>query len=100
MSDVITDTHDDNPDRKGRHLVFLARILVDYGIDAKGISCDEYTSVCIDTKGIAKVYGDYPTYDDNAYVIQTNCELTSVTPENCSTNNPLDWNIGNEDQTG
>lgn len=96
LSNIITDTHYDNPDRKGRHLVFLARILVDYGIEAKGIACDEYTSVCIDTNGIAKVYGDYPTYDDNAYFIQTNCELISVTPENCSTNNPLDWNIGNE----
>ena len=31
LSDVITDTHYDNPDRKGRHLVF-ARIKTDYGI--------------------------------------------------------------------
>ncbi len=96
LSDVITDTHYDNPDRKGRHLVFLARILVDYGIEAKGIACDEYTAICIDTNGIARVFGDYPTYDDNAYFIQPNCELTSVTPENCSTNNSLDWNLGNK----
>ncbi len=96
LSDVITDTHYDNPDRKGRHLVFLARILVDYGIEVKGIACDEYTAICIDTNGIARVYGDYPNYDDNAYFIQTNCELTSVTPENCSANNPLNWNLGNE----
>ena len=80
LSNVITDTHYDNPDRKGRHLVFLARILVDYGIEVKGIACDEYTAICIDTNGIARVYGDYPNYDDNAYFIQTNCELTSVTP--------------------
>ena len=96
LSNVITDTHYDNPDRKGRHLVFLARILVDYGIKAKGIACDEYTAICIDTNGIAKVFGDAPTYDDNAYFIQTNCELTSVVPENCSLGNPLDWNLGNE----
>tara|TARA_R110002050_G_scaffold49818_10_gene115584 strand:- start:11108 stop:12394 length:1287 start_codon:yes stop_codon:yes gene_type:complete len=96
LSEVITDTHYDNPDRKGRHLVFLARILVDYGIAAKGIACDEYTAVCIDTNGIAKVFGGYPSYDDNAYFIQTNCELPNVTPENCSAGNPLDWNLGNE----
>jgi len=96
LSNVITDTHYDNPDRKGRHLVFLARILTDYGIEAKGIACDEYTAICIDTNGIAKVFGEYPTYDDNAYFIQTNCELSNVTPENCSSGTPLNWNLGNE----
>jgi cyanophycinase-like exopeptidase len=96
LSDVITDTHYDDPDRKGRHLVFLSRILADYGIAAKGIACDEYTAVCIDNNGIAKVYGSYPTYDDNAYFIQTNCELSNITPEDCTPSNPLDWNLGNE----
>lgn len=96
LADVITDTHYDNPDRKGRHLVFLARILVDHGVVAKGIACDEYTAVCIDTNGIAKVFGGHPTHDDNAYFIQPNCELSSITPENCSPNNPLNWNLGNE----
>jgi len=96
LSDVITDTHYDNPDRKGRHIVFLSRILVDYGIAAKGIACDEYTAVCINNNGIAKVYGDYPADDDNAYFIQTNCELSNVTPEDCTPGNPLDWNLGNE----
>ncbi|MDR9399502.1 MAG: T9SS type A sorting domain-containing protein [Salibacter sp.] len=92
LSDVITDTHYDNPDRKGRHIVFLSRILVDYRITAKGIACDEYTAVCIDTNGIARVYGDYPTYDDNAYFIQPNCEIINNEPENCSPGSPLDWN--------
>jgi cyanophycinase-like exopeptidase len=95
LSDVITDTHYDNPDRKGRQVVFLSRILVDFGIRAKGIACDEYTAVCIDSNGMAKVFGSYPTYDDNAYFIQTNCEVTNITPEDCSPNNPLDWNLGN-----
>ena len=36
LRDVITDTHYDDPDRKGRHVVFLARMLTDYGSDAKG----------------------------------------------------------------
>lgn len=92
LADVITDTHYDNPDRRGRHVVFLARILEDWGIEAKGIACEEYTAVCIDTNGIARVYGEYPQYDDAAYFIQTNCELNNRSPEDCSNGNPLTWN--------
>lgn len=94
LNQVITDTHFDDPDRKGRLMTFLARINTDYGVLGKAIACDEYTSVCIDTNGIAHVYGGYPTYDDNAYFIQSNCELTSPSPENCSNGAPLDWNHG------
>lgn len=93
LNDVITDTHYDNPDRKGRHVTFLARILKDYEVKAKGIACDEYTAVCISPDGIAKVYGDYPSNDDNAYFIQTNCELDSVTPEQCISGQPLIWDL-------
>ena len=96
LKEVITDTHYDNPDRRGRHMTFLARILTDYGIEAKGIACNEFTSVCIDNNGIAKVYGEYPQYDEFAYFIQTNCELDERTPENCSPGNPLLWNLNNE----
>jgi cyanophycinase-like exopeptidase len=92
LTDVITDTHYDNPDRRGRHSVFLARILTDNGVMARGIACDEYTAVCIDELGIARVYGAYPTYDDNAYFIQVNCEINNNIPENCSSGNPLTWN--------
>jgi len=93
LSNVITDTHFDNPDRKGRLLTFLARIKNDYGQFAKAIACDEYTAVCIDTNGIARVFGGYPTYDDNAYFIQSNCELENPNPENCTPGNPLTWNL-------
>ena len=96
LGDVITDTHYDNPDRKGRHVTFLARIFMDYGIQAKGIACQEYTAVCIDTNGLAKVYGEYPAYDETVYFLQTNCEILDITPEECSLNNPLDWNKGGE----
>jgi hypothetical protein len=34
------------------------------------------------------------TYDDNAYFIQSNCELAVQTPENCTAGNPLTWNLG------
>ena len=96
LSNVITDTHYDDPDRKGRHVVFMSRILTNYGADPKGIACDEYTAVCLGTDGVAQVFGQYPDFDDNAYFIQTNCELSDVTPENCTPGNPLTWNLNNQ----
>jgi cyanophycinase-like exopeptidase len=96
LDNIITDTHFDNPDRKGRLVTFLARIHTDYGVYANAIACDEYTAVCIDTNGIARVFGGHPTYDDNAYFIQSNCELTIQSPENCSSGNPLTWNLGGQ----
>jgi cyanophycinase-like exopeptidase len=92
LDNVITDTHYDNPDRKGRHVVFLARMVMDWGAVAKGIACDENTAICIPSDGIARVYGDYPDNDDNAWFIQTNCELDSISPEECSNGQPLTWN--------
>jgi len=94
LSDIITDTHYDDPDRRGRHTTFLARIMTDTGIAARGIACDEYTAVCIDPAGIARVYGDFPSSNDNAYFIMSNCELPDRTPEICVINTPLRWNRG------
>ncbi len=96
LQNVITDTHYDNPNRKGRHAVFMARFLFDYGTQVGGIACDEYTAVCIDNDGIARVFGGFPNYDDNAYFIQVNCELDNVNPEVCAPNQPLTWNRGGE----
>lgn len=96
LQDVITDTHYDNPDRRGRHITFLARIFTDLNIKVKGIACDEYTAVCIAPDGKASVYGGYPTHDDNAYFIQINCELENQNPENCSPNQKLNWNLDNK----
>jgi cyanophycinase-like exopeptidase len=95
LTDIITDTHYDNPDRKGRHVSFLAKIFKDYGVAAKGIACEEYTAVCIDTNGIGHVYGDYPASDDYAYFLQPNCILPN-SPENCSAAQPLTWDRNNE----
>jgi len=92
LENVITDTHYDNPDRRGRQVVFMSRMLSDYGINPKGIACDEYTAVCIDTLGIAHVYGGFPAYDDNAYFIQTNCEVQNNVPETLLNSSPLTWN--------
>lgn len=96
LSNVITDTHYDNPDRKGRHVVFLSRILQDGQQIAKGIACDEYTAVCIPPNGICKIYGEYPQYDEDVYFIQPNCDLVDPTPESCEPNTPLTWNRGGQ----
>lgn len=38
LGNLITDTHYDNPDRKGRHIVFLARMIKDFSVNTpKGI---------------------------------------------------------------
>lgn len=96
LNDVITDTHYDDPDRKGRHAVFMARMVTDHGINARGIACDEFTAICIDPAGLARVYGEFPSFDDNAYFIQTNCNLSDFGPETCATDQPLDWNLDGE----
>lgn len=92
LENTITDTHFDDPDRKGRLAVFMARMFTDYSMDARAIACDEYTAVCIDENGIAEIYGGWPTYDDNAYFVQINCENTNQTPESCINAQPLTWN--------
>ncbi len=96
MRDVITDTHYADRDRQGRHTVFLARILTDYAVAPKGIACNEYTAVCIDTAGLATVYGDFPNYEEAAYFLQTNCELEDFSPEVCLASQPLTWNHGGQ----
>lgn len=93
LQNVITDTHYNNPDRKGRQVVFMAKMLMDFGIDAKGIACDEYTSIWIDTSGIARAYGDFPSYNDNVYFLQINCENANPQPENYTNGQPLNWNL-------
>jgi cyanophycinase-like exopeptidase len=96
MQTVITDTHYDNPDRRGRHVVFMARAMEDFGYNfPRGIACEEYVAVCVDTFGIARVYGGYPTYDEQAYFIQVNCNFAEDPfPEVCTDLNPMTWSHG------
>ncbi len=93
---TITDTHFDNPDRRGRLVTFLARMSLDSGVPQFAIACDEYTAVCIDENGLAKVFGGFPTYNDNAYFISTNCSVINNFPETCLPNNPLTWMANND----
>lgn len=91
LQEVITDTHYNNPDRRGRHTVFMARIAADNNIRAKGIACDEYVAVCIDQTGIAKVFGSFPQYQDFAYFLQVDCE-DEFLPQTLQANQSLTWN--------
>ncbi|MCF6308175.1 MAG: T9SS type A sorting domain-containing protein [Flavobacteriaceae bacterium] len=95
LENVITDTHYDDPDRRGRHTVFLARFTTDIGNRSFGIACNEYTAVCIEEDGTVSVYGDYPDYEEYAYFLQANC-VEDFQPENCSEGNPLTW-MGQDD---
>ncbi|MCY7410271.1 MAG: T9SS type A sorting domain-containing protein [Chitinophagales bacterium] len=90
LKNTITDTHYDNPDRRGRQTTFLARLMTDYGFRPYGIASEEYTAVCIDENNIAHVYGYYPDYDDYAYFIQANC-IEPNEPETCVAGQPLSW---------
>jgi cyanophycinase-like exopeptidase len=91
LQTVITDTHYDHPDRKGRHVSFMARLIQDFQIVPKGIACEEYTAVCIDSAGWARVYGNYPEKQDFAYFIQVNDEFAGNKPQVCVAKKPLEW---------
>lgn len=91
LNNVITDSHYDDPDRRARHSVMLARIATDKGTRSFGIACNEYTAVCVEPDGKAYVYGEYPAYDEFAYFLQANC-TTDFLPETCTAGTPLTWN--------
>jgi len=95
LNGIITDTHFDNPDRRGRTTAFLGRLLTDLNHNYKGIACDEYVAVCI-ANDTARVFGDFPNYEDNAYFISPNCALSNNVPETCSMSVPLTWDRGGE----
>ena len=95
MNHVITDTHYDNPDRRGRHAAFLARLVTEHNDRFFGIAAEEYVAVCIDRFGIASVFGEYPAQQDFAYFLVTNCQFP-IAPENCTVGTPLTWNRNQE----
>jgi len=95
LNRIITDTHYDNPDRRGRHFTFLAYFKNSFLATFYGIACNEYTAVCFGNDGIAHVYGDYPNYPEYAYFIQPNCLWWNYI-ENCQAGQPLTWNFNGE----
>lgn len=89
LKNTITDSHYNNPDRRGRHVTFMARILTDNPATVKrvrGIGVEERTVVALDTAtGKAYVFGK-----GSAYFIQQYRE--NVFPERCVAGASLDWN--------
>jgi len=85
MKEILTDQHYVARTRQGRHLAFLARMLKDKGIVAKGIAADERTAVCIDANGKAAVYGK-----GKAFFLMTD---KNKIPEVCVSGQALDWNL-------
>ena len=110
LSNTITDTHFDDPDRRGRLLTFLARLSVDHGVQLpRAIACDEYTAVGIQPDGLARVWGEWPDYGDYAYFVRPGCtELMSGSgpvPDLCVAGQPLAWGlspaaVGDDDGQG
>jgi cyanophycinase-like exopeptidase len=96
LANTITDTHFDDPDRRGRLTGFLARLLTDNGIMPFGIACEEYVAVCIDEDGMARVFGEYPAFDDYAFFVQVNPCLDTVAPEVCEPGQNLHWQLGGD----
>jgi len=95
MEDVITDTHYDERDQNGRHTVFLARFVNDNNRRSFGIAANEYTAICIDEDGIARVYGEHPRYPEFAYFLQANC-TANYEPETIVNGSPLTWDRKSE----
>jgi len=93
LDKVITDTHFDNPDRRGRHLAFLARLYQDSGFAWKGICSEEKTAVCVDEFGIGRVFGN-SSANEFAYFTQISC-LADTFPQVCSPGLPLTWKPNN-----
>ena len=52
LQNVITDTHYDNPDRRGRHATFMARNRNLVNENVYGIACNEFVAVCIGDDGL------------------------------------------------
>lgn len=89
LANIITDTHYNNPDRRGRQTAFIARMWKDLGagLNAKGIGVYEKTAVCIDQNGIAKVFA--PATGNYAYFYQFD---TTSLPETVTSGSALTWN--------
>ena len=94
LKNVICDTHFNNPDRKGRLVSFMAKLVKDQIVARPlGIACEEYVAVCVDSSGVGRVFG---RVGRSAYFVQPNCELATNTPENCASGQLLTWNRNGE----
>lgn len=90
LLDVITDTHYDDPDRRGRHVAFMAQ-MSNWGVaQPLGIACNEYVAVAIDENGFARCFGEYPEYDEYVYFVRQGC-ASPAGPEVIDPMSTLTW---------
>ena len=82
LANTITDQHYSQRERHGRHVTFMARMMKDLEIDARGIGVDERTAVCLDHLGNATVFGS-----NKAYFLINNGHPA----ESCLPSTPLHW---------
>ncbi len=92
MQNTVTDSHynreeGDGNDRKGRHVAFMARMIADWDMPARGIAANEYTAIAVDENGKARVFG-HPNYPDYGYFLQ----VFGGVPEVCEQGESLSWN--------
>lgn len=91
---VITDTHFDQRERAGRLVVFMARLAHESNERIFAIACNEYTTACMDENGHARVFGEFPEFEDYAYFLETNCQ-NDFLPEILENGQPLTWDRNN-----
>lgn len=91
LANTITDTHYDNPERLGRHLTFMARIVKDtvLGMPVQGIGVEERTAVAVNAEGKATVFGS-----GRAFFLRQNGVQTA--PEVIQAGMPLTWSKGGQ----
>lgn len=82
LGNLITDTHFNNPDRRGRLVTFMARMSKDFGITPFAVGIDEATAVCIEDNGSSRVFGS-----GQAFFLRQN----TTGPERCVSGQSLDW---------
>lgn len=91
LQNVVTDTHYDNPDRRGRQMTFMAQMSYVGCSQPLGIACNEYVAVAIDANGVAYCFGEYPQYQEYVYFLRQGCESPS-NPEVMEPLQALTWN--------
>ncbi len=92
LSNVITDTHlnrahgSNNENRYGRLFGLVARSVADKNsVNRYGIGCEEGAFVCVESNGVAKVFG---SSSSKAYFARVNCNA----PETIQSGSQLIWN--------
>lgn len=94
LANVITDTHFENRNRQGRTVTLLARATELNGQRSYAIAANDATAICVDELGIARVFGDFPNFDDYAFFMLPGCTDDDFGPETLTAGQPLTWNRG------